>query len=295
MISSKVQTIMIVYNRLLPAVRQSHHYHNSRNPSSSLLLKPSTRSRSRCNKRSYTTKPIPIETLFHDSEESSNDKSLIQIEKAQLKLSKAIKSYHDEQKPVLIRNFYNNNSSNNNKTIIQCRALQKWTNLEYLENTIGANTLCYVEIGGSYNNIKNKDSSRPEIPFGEYISYIELFHEQYNDDTASGTIPKNDEIVYMAQNDIDSLRPILSNSSSTTIKDDFIIPQLCHDATHNVGNGQMYSSMFWFGPKYCVSPLHFDPLDNILMQFVGRKKVILFQGLIIPLFMIITVVFTLHA
>ena len=39
-----------------------------------------------------------------------------------------------------------------------------------------------------------------------------------------------------------------------------------------------YSTMFWFGPRGCISPLHYDPLDNLLMQFVGSKKVILFPA-----------------
>jgi hypothetical protein len=34
--------------------------------------------------------------------------------------------------------------------------------------------------------------------------------------------------------------------------------------------------MLWMGPRHTVSPLHYDPLDNILMQIVGWKRVVLF-------------------
>eukprot|EP00536_Pseudo-nitzschia_multiseries_P006947 jgi/Psemu1/194234/e_gw1.154.29.1 len=43
-----------------------------------------------------------------------------------------------------------------------------------------------------------------------------------------------------------------------------------------VGLGRLYSVMVWLGPRGCVSPLHFDPLDNCLMHHAGRKRVLLF-------------------
>ena len=267
----------------------------------------------------FPTKPIPIEEISHDVDDGddddnndSNDTTLNDkkmIENAQQRLSIALKPYHDHQQPVLIRNFYNNNNNNNSNnnsntgknenattSTIPCRALEHWSNLDYLQNTIGANTLCFVEIGGSYNNKNNNNnnnqnnnndandatssSSRPEIPFGGYVSYIELFHEKYGRyENDSKQVPNMDEMVYMAQNDISTLS---SSSSSTTssscIKEDFIIPQLCHDKDENVvvGHGSMYNSMFWFGPKHSVSPMHYDPMDNLLMQFVGRKQIVLF-------------------
>jgi hypothetical protein len=37
--------------------------------------------------------------------------------------------------------------------------------------------------------------------------------------------------------------------------------------------------MFGFGPRGCIPPLNYDPLDSTLfIQFVGRKQVILFPA-----------------
>jgi ribosomal protein L16 Arg81 hydroxylase len=43
-----------------------------------------------------------------------------------------------------------------------------------------------------------------------------------------------------------------------------------------LGDRKLYNVMMWIGPYGCRSPLHFDPLDNFLMQFVGTKEFLLF-------------------
>ena len=130
---------------------------------------------------------------------------------------------------------------------------------------MGEDTPCTVEIGGSYSN---HDLERPEICFGDYIQYMKLFHEQYGDDgNANGDVQDRKELVYLAQNDL-----------FPSLQKDFEIPNICSDPSLNVGDGNIYSTMLWFGPRGCISPLHYDPLDNLLMQFVGRKQVILFPG-----------------
>jgi len=123
-----------------------------------------------------------------------------------------------------------------------------------------------VEIGGSYSN---PNMERPEITFGDYIQYMTMFQERYGEEGIGREEdePNSEELVYLAQNDL--LSPLYK---------DFELPQLCRDPSFNVGNGSLYSTMLWFGPRGCVSPLHFDPLDNLLMQFVGRKQVILFSN-----------------
>jgi hypothetical protein len=270
----------------------SHQYHRQ-----SLSLSTSAYS----NHDSFTTKPVPIEDLNDRHSYSHKIETEEQYENIQqMNLSKALKPYYDNQTPVLIRNFYNSDNKANNRAA----AMTKWKDLDYLQNTIGQYTTCFVEIGGSYNTNTNQ---RPEIDFGDYISYMKLFHDQYgstgsddDDDgiggggdigddgnTSEKNKPQNEEIVYMAQNSLDSF-PI-------QIKDDFILPKLCYynsgkdmnkdmnddenidiAAFSAIGNGQLYNTMFWFGPKHCISPLHYDPLDNLLMGFVGRKKIILF-------------------
>lgn len=250
---------------------------------------------------SFKTKQIQVKDLNipNDNEESNQLLSshsmseLSSIDNAnqcpyQIQLSNTLRPFHSTQNPVLIRNFTPNFNSAHKKHPYQesendnynhCYAITKWKDLNYLESLIGYDTKCFVEMGKSYNS----SMGRPEIPFGDYLSYVRLFHEQFgsresdNDDEILHS--EDTVIVYMAQNEISTLIPYHEQQQKqNSIKDDFTIPQLCHDPTHNVGHGQMYNSMFWFGPRTCVSPLHYDPLDNLLMQFVGRKRVYLFPN-----------------
>ena len=261
-----------------------------------IRVKSSTRIRySSFTTNTFKTIPIPVKYVNHSyyhgstfNDEYNQELQHQMINEAQMDLSRIIKPFHDEQHPVLVRNFYDNmNITGFRSYEIPCRALQNWSDLKYLENMIGSNTLCFVEVGGSYNS---SDISRSEIPFGDYLSYIQLFHEKYgstaddNDENENcDNNPKKEEIVYMAQNDINSFQqsasPGLDDNNEESIKNDYITPQLCYDPSHEVGHGNIYNSMLWFGPKFCVSPLHFDPLDNLLMQFVGRKNVILFPNI----------------
>eukprot|EP00581_Thalassiosira_minuscula_P000872 CAMPEP_0183743986 /NCGR_PEP_ID=MMETSP0737-20130205/65502_1 /TAXON_ID=385413 /ORGANISM="Thalassiosira miniscula, Strain CCMP1093" /LENGTH=458 /DNA_ID=CAMNT_0025979621 /DNA_START=80 /DNA_END=1456 /DNA_ORIENTATION=- len=74
-----------------------------------------------------------------------------------------------------------------------------------------------------------------------------------------------EEVAYLAQNEL--FPRVLS---------DIPIPNFCESDEYNVGEGQLYHTMLWMGPRHTVSPLHFDPLDNLLMQVVGWKRVLLF-------------------
>ena len=170
----------------------------------------------------------------------------------QTKIASTLRPHFENQFPVLLKGV-NTDSS----------ATSKWKSLEYLETKVGGDTPCMVEIGGTYSNM---GTQRQEISFGDYIQYMNMFQKQYgNLATSSGEQPNSKELVYLAQNDLFS--PLLK---------DFQLPKLCRDQSLNVGFGSLYSTMLWFGPRTCISPLHFDPLDNLLMQFVGRKKVVLF-------------------
>lgn len=93
--------------------------------------------------------------------------------------------------------------------------------------------------------------------------------KEYNEiflKTASSQVQKRpdmNQILYLAQND---LPPGLSS--------EVWIPRLCSDPTLGIGHGQPYQCMFWMGPPYAYSPFHYDPLQNLLLQVVGQKHVI---------------------
>lgn len=157
--------------------------------------------------------------------------------------TKVLKPYFEEKQPVVLRGAVSNQP-----------AVQLWKSWDHLEHKVNADTLCAVEIGGSYAS-----SEKTEIRFGDYISYLRFFEERHG--RSSPIAPPASDLVYLAQNDVaDSLRS------------DFTVPSF----TASLGYGHLYSVMMWIGPHGCVSPLHFDPLDNVLMQFVGVKRVLLY-------------------
>ena len=73
-------------------------------------------------------------------------------------------------------------------------------------------------------------------------------------------MPPSEELVYLAQND-----------AFEGLYQDFEIPDFT-----SLGEGRLYNTMVWIGPYGCVSPLHYDPMDNALMQFVGTKRVMMY-------------------
>jgi lysine-specific demethylase 8 len=178
-------------------------------------------------------------------------------------IAQALSPPYKSQTPVLLRSVLSKSDG------YYC-----WKSLDYLQAAVGSDTPVYVEIGGSY---ANTDVQKPEITFGEYVEYMRHFEQRYGegdgDDVVSAAVqrdqPPSHEIVYLAQNDL----PL-------ALYNDFDLPKLCDDAdfarTHGVGEGKLYSCMLWFGPKGTVSPLHYDPLDNLLMQVVGTKRVLLY-------------------
>lgn len=171
----------------------------------------------------------------------------------QQEIADALRPHFEKQYPLLLKwpNSY-------------CDAVRCWKSLDYLKMKVGEDASCTVELGGSYTN---PDMERPEISFGDYIQYMTLFHDQYGEEGSRScdNEPDAKKLVYLAQNDLFSPLHL-----------DFDVPELCRDPSFRVGHGSIYSTMFWFGPRGCTSPLHYDPLDNLLMQFVGRKNVVLF-------------------
>lgn len=167
----------------------------------------------------------------------------------------------EQQEPLVVRG-----------ALEQTPATQLWSQKHYW-NDISKETdpLVAVEIGGSYGS---GSSERAEIPFSAYLQFLELFEERHG---SKGSLPRDidgsdsmipsEELVYMAQND---LIPELYK--------DILVPEFCENDSKTIGLGRLYSVMMWLGPRGCVSPLHFDPLDNIFMEHKGRKRVLLFPS-----------------
>ena len=187
----------------------------------------------------------------------------LQAGSTQDEIAQALQPHYKAQTPVVLRH-----------AVATAPAVEKWQSLPYLQEALEWEAGS-VEIGGSY---VNDNVERPEIPLDQYVQYLELFQSQYG---AQGPddpwhIPEDinvSELVYLAQNDL-----------FQNLYKDIQIPALCDTSQPPFGHGQLYSVMLWLGPRGCVSPLHYDPLDNLLMQFVGRKRVILFPAGNAPVF-----------
>ncbi|KAL7549635.1 hypothetical protein ACHAWF_012905 [Thalassiosira exigua] len=182
-------------------------------------------------------------------------------EEYQLQISNAIRPSHQSQTPLLLKDL-----------IANCDATFFWRSLEYWRVAVGEETLVDIEVGKSYNTGK-----RVPTRFGDYLDYLAMSleqeaieykeYEQLKQEQAELQRSKHagQDVAYLAQNE---LFPQVLN--------DVPIPQFCDDKNHNVGEGKRYHSMLWMGPRHSISPLHFDPLDNLLMQVVGWKRVLLF-------------------
>ncbi len=133
-------------------------------------------------------------------------------------------------------------------------AVERWKSWDYLESIVDRETTCHVEVGGNYSQ-----SQRADLQFGDYIMYMRFFEENYG--RSGDVIPPSDELVYLAQND-----------AFEGLYQDFDIPDCCTCLKEESSTVQW----FWIGPYGCVSPLHYDPMDNVLMQFVGTKRVFLY-------------------
>jgi lysine-specific demethylase 8 len=158
-------------------------------------------------------------------------------------LVETIRPHVESQTPVVLR-----------EAVARAPAMQLWKSWDYLETAVDTKTPCHVEVGGNYAH-----SQRCDIRFGDYLAYLRFFQEKYG--RSGDETPHCEDLIYLAQND-----------AFEGLYQDFNIPDFCT----TLGEGKLYSTMIWMGPYGCVSPLHYDPMDNVLMQFVGTKRVIMY-------------------
>ena len=168
----------------------------------------------------------------------------------QQNLADMIRPSYEMQHPVIIRGL-------NRHT----KAFREWHDLEYLRQKVGVDTSCEVEIGSMYSDSEVQKSI---IEFGQYCDYV-LLASGENSSDSSDAHENIMPTVYLAQNEV-----------FRSLRKDYDVPQFCQDRSLEVGNGSLDFQMLWFGPAGCVSPLHFDPLDNLFLQFSGVKQFILY-------------------
>ncbi|XP_011704830.1 PREDICTED: lysine-specific demethylase 8 [Wasmannia auropunctata] len=133
------------------------------------------------------------------------------------------------------------------------KALTLWKNPNYLNKIAGSRTVP-IEIGSRYTE---EDWTQHLINFSEFLQ--------------KHVIANNSEVGYLAQHQLFEQIPEL--------KEDFEVPEYCcfSDNEENDADLSEVDINAWFGPANTVSPLHFDPKNNLLSQVFGYKRIILYS------------------
>ncbi|XP_025075410.1 jmjC domain-containing protein 5 [Pogonomyrmex barbatus] len=130
------------------------------------------------------------------------------------------------------------------------KALTLWKNPNYLNKIAGSRTVP-IEIGSRYTE---EDWTQHLVNFSEFLQ--------------KHVIENNSEIGYLAQHQLFEQIPEL--------KKDFEVPEYCCFLDSEENDAEIDINA-WFGPANTVSPLHFDPKNNLLSQIFGYKRVILYS------------------
>jgi len=219
-------------------------------------------------RRRKEQQPQPIEEIHLTTTMASNQELVATLIRPFVEGSSDDQTKKGGQRPVVLRGGANH-----------FPAIQKWSKWEqYFQHTLPSTLMGGIEMGGSYSH---ETSQRAEIPVHDYLTYLKMFQDRHgggtmnNDDENPWKVPTDvdiSQLVYMAQNEL-----------PTPLYEDIIIPTFCscdedddEYQKYRVGLGRLYSVMWWVGPRTSTSPLHFDPLDNLLIQIVGRKVIWLF-------------------
>ncbi|CAI5703936.1 unnamed protein product [Peronospora effusa] len=147
-----------------------------------------------------------------------------------------------------------------------------WKNVTYLRRVAGLRTVP-VEVGSSY---MGDDWGQELMTLNEFLNrhIIPLLAKNKSvtsiDDTRSHP-SLSKKVGYLAQHRLFDQIPALRR--------DIIVPDYC--TVQRVDDAQDEEDEditinCWFGPGGTVSPLHFDPKDNLLCQVVGTKYVRLY-------------------
>ncbi|XP_033226638.1 lysine-specific demethylase 8-like isoform X1 [Belonocnema kinseyi] len=130
------------------------------------------------------------------------------------------------------------------------KALKLWKNTEYLKRVAGMRTVP-IEMGSRYTE---EDWAQKLLTFSEFLK--------------THISSKCAEIGYLAQHQLFQQIPEL--------KEDFSVPDFCSFSDEE--NGESLPDInAWFGPGGTVSPLHYDPKNNLLCQVFGYKRIILYN------------------
>ena len=161
------------------------------------------------------------------------------------------KALYANQRPVLLKGY-----------AATWPALRKWelpSLHKRLQEDPAEDSIVTVEFGANY---MDANIEKLQVSFRSLISHI----LQSGDQASDVSLPN----FYLAQF---SLNEIIA------IRED--VPN-CLDECSLSGKGHLYGRNIWLGGrKGTNSPCHYDPFNNILVQVLGRKQVVLFASTVV--------------
>ena len=135
--------------------------------------------------------------------------------------------------------------------IAQWPAFKLW-NADYLRAKVGARPVeVQADRASNANYERDKDAHRRVMAFDAFIERI----------TAAGAANDTYLTAYNSAKNIEALAPLREDLG---VLDKFL--------SHREGQSE---GMLWIGPAGTFTPLHHDLTNNLLVQIVGRKRVIL--------------------
>lgn len=145
-----------------------------------------------------------------------------------------------DQKPVVIENLASNWPAISDPD-------RKWSDIPKLMERIDINRKVSIEVGKNYMDPHIK---KVDVFLRDYLEFISKPKEALKD------VPN----VYLAQYELHEI---------PEMDKDVICPGITQ-----VGKGHLYRTNIWFGsPLGTISPCHFDPFNNMVVQVIGKKKI----------------------
>ena len=218
-----------------------------------LIMSPPLDESAVCSAASQIHQQLPVQLLDPPSITSAPIPLILPIIQKQIPIETDIDvirfevEYFDKKRPVVIRNALNHWPA------LDPTSKRKWS-LQYLNEIAGHRTVP-VEIGKKYTD---QTWSQKLITMNDFMN-----HYVINDCNREGG-----QTGYLAQHDLFRQIPEL--------RKDISIPDHCSISSQSderVGLDNSVETNVWFGPAGTVSPLHFDPQDNILAQVSGCKYI----------------------
>ena len=168
-------------------------------------------------------------------------RGILTIEAEKLTPSAFFANFYTLNRPLLIKNL-----------VSHWPAMNKWS-LDYFEETLG-DAIIEVQTGRNANARFEIDKSAHAKPmaFKEFIALLRR-NEETNDYYATATNSgQNKQSLAPLWDDVEPIKGYLTDAQ---------------------GEG-----FIWLGPKGTLTPFHHDLTNNLLLQVVGRKEVVLAPG-----------------